>query len=231
MMDGRVRANLTACSMEYEDKQITVTTSPICNNRCTANAGDGKITGWEFDGMAALTDNLVWNVAVGILDAEWDDITNPSAGVTEASPFSAAPDLTWNTGLRLSNELASGASIVTSLDYSYSDEHASSPQDSTTLYIPDYDLVNFRVKWISPDGDYELSVFCSNCADEEYVRAGNGWAGGTWNTFFPYKEDNTPPYTANTQNPLRNAAPGITIVHVGAPRMWGAQFRYNFGDN
>ena len=231
LFDGRVRANLTAFSMDYEDKQITVTTSPICNNRCTANAGDGKITGWEFDGMAAITDNLLWNLGVGVLDAKWDAITNPSAGVTTSSPFSAAPDLSWNTGLRLTNELASGASIVSSLDYSYTDDHASSPQDSTTLYIPNYDLVNLRVKWISPDGDYEVSLFCSNCADEKYVRAGNGWAGGTWNTFFPYKEDNTPPYTANTQNPLRNAAPGITIVHVGAPRMWGAQFRYNFGVN
>jgi iron complex outermembrane receptor protein len=231
LFDGRVRANLTAFSMEYKDKQITVTTSPICNNRCTANAGDGKITGFEFDGMAALTDNLVWNLAVGTLDAKWDAITNPSAGVTTSSPFSAAPELTWNTGFRLTNELTSGASIVTSVDYAFTDEHASSPQDSTTLYIPDYGLMNLRIKWISPDADYEVSLFCSNCADEEYVRAGNGWAGGTSNTFFPYKEDNTPPYTANTQDPRRNAAPGITIVHVGAPRMWGAQFRYNFGDN
>jgi iron complex outermembrane receptor protein len=229
--DGRIRANLTAFTMDYQDKQITVTTSPICNNRCTANVGDGKIDGWEFDGAAEITDNLMWNIGIGTLDASWDAITNPSAGVTSSSPFSAAPDLTWNTGLRLTNSLASGAEIVTNLDYSYTDQHASSPQDSTTLYIPEYDLLNFRVRWISPDGDYELSVFCSNCADEKYIRAGNGWAGGTWNTPFPYKEDNTPPYTANTQNPLRNAAPGITIVHVGAPRMIGAQFRYNFGAN
>jgi iron complex outermembrane receptor protein len=229
--DGRVRANLTAFAMDYKDKQITVTTSPICNNRCTTNVGDGKIDGFEFDGMAAITDNLTWNIAVGTLDARWDDIQNPSAGVTTSSPFSAAPDLTWNTGLRLTNDLSNGAELVTSLDYAYTDTHATSPQDSTTLYIPEYDLVNFRIKWISPDGDYEVSVFCSNCTDEEYVRAGNGWAGGTWNTPFPYKEDNTPPYTANTQDPLRNAAPGITIVHVGAPRMFGAQFRYNFGDN
>lgn len=231
LFDGRVRANLTAFNMDYQDKQITVTTSPICNNRCTANVGDGKITGWELDGMAAITDNLVWNLGVGILDAKWDAITNPSAGVTFSSPFSAAPDLTWNTGLRFTSELSGGASLVTSLDYSFTDEHASSPQDSTTLYMPDYDLMNARIKWVAPDGDYELSLFCSNCLDEEYVRAGNGWAGGTWNTPFPYKEDNTPPYTANTQNPLRNAAPGITTVHVGAPRMWGAQFRYNFGQN
>lgn len=228
--DGRIRANLTAFTMDYENKQITVTSSPLCASRCTANVGDGKIDGWEFDGMAAITDNLIWNIAVGILDARWDDITNPSAGVTPSSPFSAAPDLTWNTGLRWVNDLNNGAQLVSSLDYAYTDKHATSPQDTTTLYMPEYDLVNFRVKWISPEGDYEVSVFCSNCTDEKYVRAGNGWAGGTWNTFFPYKEDNTPPYTANSYNPLRNAAPGITIVHVGAPRMIGAQFRYNFGD-
>lgn len=230
LFDGRIRANLTAFSMDYQDKQITVTTSPICNNRCTTNVGDGEITGWEFDGMAAITDNLIWNIGVGILDAKWDQITNPSAGVTTASPFSAAPDLSWNTGLRLTSDLSSGASIITSIDYAYTDDHASSPQDSTTLYIPDYGLANARIKWVSQDGDYEVSLFCSNCFDEEYVRSGNGWAGGTANTPFPYKEDNTPAFTANTLNPLRNAAPGITIVHVGAPRMWGAQFRYNFGE-
>jgi len=230
LFDGRVRANLTAFSMDYEDKQITVTTSPVCNNRCTTNVGDGKITGWELDGMAALTDNIIWNLGVGILDARWDSITNPSAGVTTSSPFSAAPDLTWNTGLRFTADLSSGASVVTSLDYSYTDEHATSPQDSTTLYMPEYDLMNARVKWVSPDGEYEMSLFCSNCLDEEYARSGNGWAGGTSNTFFPYKEDNTPAFTAGGQDPRRNAAPGITIVQVGAPRMWGVQFRYNFGD-
>jgi iron complex outermembrane receptor protein len=215
--------------MDYQDKQITVTTSPICNNRCTANVGDGKITGWEFESAAALGDNVVWTLGVGILDAEWDDISNPSAGVTKSSPFSAAPDLTWNTGLRWTADLSGGSSVVTSLNYAYTDEHASSPQDSTTLYIPEYDLLNLRVKWVSAEGDYEFSVFCNNCADEEYVRAGNGWAGGTFNTFWDLKGNDTPPYTANTQNPLRNAAPGVTIVHVGAPRMIGAQFRYNFG--
>lgn len=230
LFDGRVRANLTAFSMDYQDKQITVTSDTRCNNRCTTNVGDGKITGWELDGQAALGDNVVWTLGVGILDAEWDTISNPAAGVTTASPFSAAPDLTWNTGLRFTANLGGGSSIVTMLDYAYTDEHATSPQDSTTLYMPEYDLLNLRVKWESADGDYAFSVFCHNCADEKYVRAGNGWAGGTWNTFFPYKEDNTPPYTANTQDPLRNAAPGITIVHVGAPRMIGAQFRYNFGD-
>jgi iron complex outermembrane receptor protein len=228
--DGRVRANLTAFSMDYQDKQITVTTAPECNNRCTTNVGDGKITGWEFDGMAALGDNVIWTLGVGILDAEWDDISNPSAGVTKSSPFSAAPDLTWNTGLRFTADLSGGSSIVTSLDYSYTDEHATSPQDSTTFYMPEYDLFNFRVKWISSDGGYEFSVFCSNCADEEYARAGNGWAGGTDNTFWDFKGSDTPPFTANTQDPRRNAAPGISIVHVGAPRMIGAQFRYNFGN-
>jgi len=229
MFDGRLRANLTAFSMDYQDKQITVTTSPICNNRCTTNVGDGKITGWEFDSMLAVTDNIIWNLGVGILDAKWDSITNPSAGVTTSSPFSAAPELTWNTGVRFIAELGSGASIVTSIDYAYTDDHATSPQDSTTLYIPSYDLMNARIKWVSSDGDYEVSLFCSNCLDEEYARSGNGWAGGTSNTFFPYKEDNTPAFTANTLDPRRNAAPGITMVQVGAPRMMGVQFRYNFG--
>jgi iron complex outermembrane receptor protein len=230
LFDGRVRANLTAFSMDYQDKQITVTSDTRCFNRCTTNVGDGKITGWEFDGMAALSDNVVWTLGVGILDARWDEISNPTAGVTKSSPFSAAPDLTWTTGLRFTADLSDGASVITNLDYAYTDEHATSPQDSTTLYMPEYDLLNFRVKWRSADSNYEISLFCSNCTDEEYVRSGNGWAGGTSNTFFPYKEDDTPPYTANTQDPRRNAAPGITIVHVGAPRMVGAQFRYNFGD-
>tara|TARA_R110002049_G_scaffold54869_20_gene152394 strand:- start:14 stop:2476 length:2463 start_codon:yes stop_codon:yes gene_type:complete len=230
-LEGRIRANLTAFSMDYQDKQITVTTAPECVNRCTTNVGDGKITGLEFEGMAAITDNLVWNLGVGSLDAKWDNITNPSAGVTEASPFSAAPELTWTTGLRYTADLGNGSSIVTSLNYAYTDDHATSPQDSTTLYIPEYDLLNARVTWKFSDGDYELALFCTNCTDERYVRAGNGWAGSTYNTNFPYKELDTPAFTEGGADPRRQAAPGITIVSVGAPRMVGAQFRVNFGAN
>ena len=74
-------------------------------------------------------------------------------------------------------------------------------------------------------------MYCTNCADEEYITGGAAWAGGTSNTVFPYKPDNHPAYVFTgiaSLNPRGNAPPAITLVNVGVPRQVGVEFRYRF---
>lgn len=230
---GRVRANLTGFTMDYTDKQLTVTTAPICARRCTTNVGSAEISGIELEAIVLLTDSLRFNVGYGHLDAKWDKLDNLTAGVEGDSPFSRAPDnsLTW--GLLHTFDMGSGASIVSSMNYSYTSEQQSSGQDSTTLTIPSYKLYTARLAYISPDGNWQASLFCSNCMNEKYITGGAAWAGGTANTQFNYKPDNHPAYTdadpnLADQNPAANAPPAITLVNIGAPQMFGLDFTYNF---
>ena len=230
--DGRIRANITVFEMDYSDKQLTVTADDRCNRRCTINVGDATISGIEIEAIALLTDNLRFNLGYGGLDAEWDTYTQ-FAGVENDSPFSRAPENSFTAGLRHNFDLAMGGSLISSVNYSYKDDQQSSGQDSTTLTIPSYDLVTARLAYISPEGNWEASLFCNNCTDEKYITGGAAWAGSTAGSGFNYKPVNHPAYvnsdpSVGDQNPRNNAPPGITLVNIGAPRMIGVDFSYSF---
>ena len=230
---GRLRANITYFDMEYDDKQLTVTTDDRCARRCTINVGSAEISGIEFEMQALLTDSLQFNMGAGTLDAKWSDLQNTFAGVEFDSNFSRAPDLGYNLGLIQTWSLNNGASLRGSIDYAYKDEQDSSGQDSTTLRIPEYDLVNLRVAYTSADDSWTASFYCNNCADEEYITGGAAWAGSTAGSGFTYKLPNHPAYVdtsdlINDQNPRANAPPGITLVNIGMPRVIGVDFSYRF---
>ena len=230
--NGRIRANITLFEMDYSDKQLTVTSDARCNNRCTINVGDATISGVEIEAIALLTDNLRLNLGYGGLDAEWDSYSQ-FAGVENDSPFSRAPENSFTAGLRHEWGLSMGGSLVSSVNYSYKDDQQSSGQDSTTLTIPSYDLITARIAYVSPEGNWEASLFCNNCTDEEYITGGAAWAGSTAGSGFNYKPVNHPAYvnsdpSVGDQNPRGNAPPGITLVNIGAPRLIGVDFSYSF---
>ncbi len=229
LLDGRLRTNITYFDMDYTDKQLTVTTSPICARRCTTNVGDASISGLEIEAIALLTDNLRLNLGYGSLDAEWSDIQNVSAGVESDSAFSRAPDSSLTLGLQHTFGMDSGGSLISSVNYATKSEQQSSGQDSTTLTIPEYEIVTARLAYVSPDGNWEASLFCTNCFDEEYITGGAAWAGSTDGSGFDYKPSSHPAYNGTAVlNPAGNAPPGITLVNIGAPRMLGLDFTYNF---
>lgn len=228
---GRLRANITYFDMDYEDKQLTVTTDPTCASRCTTNVGSAEISGIEVELQALVTDSLQFNMGAGTLDAKWSSIDSLAAGVEFDSNFSRAPDLGYNLGLIQTWDLSNGASLRGSIDYAYKDEQDSSGQDSTTLRIPEYDLFNVRLAYTSADDRWTASLYCNNCADEEYITGGAAWAGGTSGSGFTFKPDNHPAYVntgIRSLNPAGNAPPAITLVNIGMPRTIGVDFGFRF---
>ena len=218
--------------MEYDDKQLTVTSDDRCARRCTINVGSADISGFEFEMQALVTDSLQFNLGAGTLDAKWTEIVNPvAAGLEFDSNFSRAPDLGYNLGLIQTWNMNNGATLRGSIDYAYKDEQDSSGQDTTTLRIPEYDLFNVRLAYTAADDSWTASLYCNNCADEEYITGGAAWAGGTANSGFFYKPDTHPAYV-NTgfraSDPRGNAPPGITLVNISMPRVIGVDFNYRF---
>ncbi|MBN4075632.1 MAG: hypothetical protein COA71_08530 [SAR86 cluster bacterium] len=237
MMDGRLRANATYFFTDNTDKQITVAptvaapgsagfVSP-CFGRCIFSAGDAEIQGIEIDVAFAATERLQLHGNLGTIDAKWVRVV-PGGPARLGSTMAYAPELSYNVGGVYHLPMASGANLSFLLDYSFKDEQESSQQDSTTLTIPSYDLLTLRLKYEDPDGRWEASVFCTNCADEEYITGGNAWGGSTDNTVFNYKPANHPGFLGGNTSPNFIVVPEVSYVLVGAPRMMGVDFRYNF---
>jgi len=225
LFNRRLRINATYFYSEYKDKQITVAAAPFCNNRCTTNAGDAVLQGFEIESRALLFDSLSIFANVGYLDAKWETISNPTAGVTLDSPFSRSPKWTVSTGFDQKFDLGRGKALEASAAYSYQSEQESSPQDATTITIPGRGLVTARLSLQLDEGDWKISLFCNNCLNKEYITGGAAWAGGTGNTFpqFNFKPD-----AGVVGNPLGVAPPSITYVNVGEPRAFGLQVRKKF---
>jgi len=233
-VDNRIRINATFFTMDYYDKQITVAPTSAqagfvnpCFDRCILNAGDGEIDGAELETLFAVTDRFELHANVATLDAAWTRVV-PGAGVSLSSDFALAPELSYNAGGRFDVPTRSGATISMMADWSFKDQQETSPQDSTTLTLPDYGLLTLRLKYTSTDGVWDASVFCSNCADEEYIFGGSAWGATTANTIYEYKPLNHPAFVSGGINPYLIVVPDISYVLVGAPPMWGIDFRYNF---
>ena len=233
-LDDRVRINVTYFTMDYYDKQITVAPTSAqagfvnpCFDRCILNAGDGEIDGVELETLFAVTDRFELHANAATLDAAWTRVV-PGAGVSLSSDFALAPELSYNFGGRFDAPTRNGGTVSLMADWSYKDQQETSPQDSTTLTLPEYDLLTLRLKYASADGIWDASVFCSNCADEEYVFGGSAWGATTANTIYPYKPLDHPAFVSGGINPYLIVVPDISYVLVGAPRMWGIDFRYNF---
>jgi hypothetical protein len=84
--------------------------------------------------------------------------------------------------------------------------------------LPDYALVNGRVRYTSASGSWELTVFGSNLTDEVYGSYAARLGGAFW----------------DSANPVAGggiAAPPRSALSVtrGRPREYGVTFQYNFG--
>jgi iron complex outermembrane receptor protein len=230
----RVRLNATYFTMDDNDKQITVApTTAIssfinpCVGRCILNAGDAAMDGWELESVFAVTPRFQLHASAATLDARWTKIA-PGTGVALASNLALAPKLSYEVGGRFDVPLHSGGTISLLLDQSFKDDQETSPQNDTTLTVPSYHLMTLRAKFTNSDGRIEAGVFCTNCTDEQYIIGGSAWAGTTANTVFDYKPLNHPGFVAGGIPPYLVVVPDITYVLVGAPRMWGLDFKYNF---
>lgn len=127
--DGRVRANLAAFFMDYEDLHVRTTLfDPNSGSqvRTFFNAGSAEASGFEAELSALASDRFVIQASVGFLDTQYnEDVVDEFRGdvllvVGEALPF--APELSYSLSAIYSAPLANGHELRLRADYSWRDE-------------------------------------------------------------------------------------------------------------
>jgi iron complex outermembrane receptor protein len=84
--------------------------------------------------------------------------------------------------------------------------------------LPDYSLVNARVRYTSAGGTWALTLFGNNLTDEVYANYASRFGGGFWDAA-------NPAVGGGIAVPLRSALSATR----GRPREYGVTFQYNFG--
>jgi iron complex outermembrane receptor protein len=235
-LEGRLRVNLTYFDMAYRDRQgpiqIPDTTSPTGFRIQLVNTGDVDLDGLELEGQIAATDNLTIDFSAGNVDSL---VLDPCANSGEFL-FPGPVEDSYSIGARWLAPLNSGAAVTFGLSYAYTGPQQTHPGGTTNTCfnpvtgapnpvpgwffdsryeLPDYSLVNARVRFANAGGNWEVSLFANNLTDEVYGNYATRFGGGFWDAAAP----------VGIAVPQRSAL-GITL---GRPREVGVTFQYNFG--
>ena len=177
--DGRVRANLAAFFMDYEDLHVRTTLfDPNSGSqvRTFFNAGSAEASGLEAELTALVSDRFVVQASLGFLDTQYnedviDEFRNDVLLVAgEALPF--APELSYSLSAIYSAPLADGRELRLRADYSWRDDLL---WDATGAADDRDGEDSFGLLNLSATYEFErwsLTAFGRNVTDEVYAMNG-----------------------------------------------------------
>ena len=192
-MDGRGRANIAVFRSEFDDIQFSVYTGL---NFIIDNAGEAVSQGIEIENTYALTESITSNISLTFLDAEYGKGA-PNGG--EGEELSHAPEVAATIGLDYDKPINDQLALYGKFNYNYMGSHNMDYGSEITQDA--YGVLSLQLGLRDAEGVWSATLWCDNCADEEYVT-------------FVY---NAPGYYDNTNN-----------GYSGAPRTYGLTVSANF---
>ncbi len=231
-LDRTLSWNIAAFYQTFEDYQVDIADEVGIGNS-VQNAAEAEIQGVETELVWLANANLTLTGNISYIDATWDDYKNAeclrpqfqreqctvnvdeNGNTTRTQDLSGedlnyAPELTYNLSATWSDTFAGGWEWYVRGEYVYRDDQYFFPDLDPDLYGDDYDLWNATAGITSPSGDWTLTIWGKNLADEDYL------SGGSRNR----------DATTSSINPITNVE-GYR-VNVGEERTYGATLRYAF---
>ncbi len=196
---GRLRLDGAAFFSDYRDIQFSASLN--IDGMLVAvfqNAGQAEAAGFELELSARPARGFDLAAGLGYIDTEYTELENVD-GATLDGVFPKTPEWTFSFSPQYAFPVRGGGTVTLRADYSYRSEVFNDVANSPQIVQDGYGLVNARAAWASQSGDWELALFGTNLADEEYLEHG----------FFA-------------------AAFGAAIGTAGRPREWGASVRRRF---
>ena len=200
-LDRRLRANLAAFYMIYEDMQlaqnyILPSGSPV--GTTIYNVAESEIWGTELELEALLSENLSLKASAAYLSAEYEDFITSDGADLSGERLQNAPKWTASAGLNYEIPVGPGYAEA-SLLYRYTGEkYLQGLSNPAIVEIQDTSLLNANIRWTPNSERWSAEVWANNLLDERYIDS------VTWN-------------------------PGLfTQVFYQAPREYGITLRYKW---
>jgi len=173
--NGSAQLEVVGYSYDYTDhQQLLVCSTAQGPAGCVVN-GDATVQGLSATYRTFLSDNTNLGFTYAYTDATWDKfldtaccgVANPYDRSGQQMPFSAENNILVNLDHVQNTQMGE---INYNLNVSYKDEYSVQLDrwDGVTM-VDDLTLVNANVSLMTNSG-IEVSAFCTNCIDEEYLR-------------------------------------------------------------
>lgn len=185
-MENKVQLNATFFHNDYTDLQIAASVPGLGFTRF--NVDKTKTSGLELDMRFQPTDRFEITANLGLLEAEYQELTLQQAGglTNNGVPCAGgvvtiqcaldldlknAPDYKANIAANYSVPMASGEILITG-DVSFEDDSWNLVANSPFNALSDIPtLFNARVAYTPDDSFWNVALWAKNITDEEYFRA------------------------------------------------------------
>jgi iron complex outermembrane receptor protein len=203
--DGRARTALAIFYSDYEDVQVPSSVAIDTNGDgvddsfagATTNAAKATIQGAELEGVFQFTDAFSATLAVGYIDAEYDEWLVSDGGtppalidVSDQFDFQNTPETSGNLALRYEWPLGlfgNDGSLALIGSVTHRGDTQQFEAADPLLDQPSYEIYDASLVWTSSDRRYQAGLHGRNLGDEEYKIAGYNFptlGGGTITAFY-----------------------------------------------
>lgn len=218
--DGALTVNAAVYLTKIDDMQREVNqSSPTAGvSQFILNTADAEILGFEAEGRARVTDNLIFTANLGIIDDDYKSVAFDisSDGVIDdadtALRLPRVPEITWGVGLIHELILPAGA-IVSRVNYQFRDEFAYT--DNNFGWIQAADNLDANITWETPMDGLSVSIYGKNLLDQ--VQAGG-------DTQLPFGG----PLSNGVNRPFDAYPAGGTLSPLSKGRQIGAEMTFEF---
>ena len=218
--DGALTVNAAVYLTEIDDMQREVNqSSPAAGvSQFILNTADAEILGFEVEGRARVTDNLIFTANLGIIDDDYKsvafDISSDGAidDADTALRLPRVPEVTWGVGMLHELILPNGA-IVSRVNYQFRDEFAYT--DNNLGWIQAADNLDANITWETPMDGLSVSIYGKNLLDQ--VQAGG-------DTQLPFGG----PLSNGVNRPFDAYPAGGTLSPLSKGRQIGAEMTFEF---
>lgn len=208
LFDNRLRLNLAGFYNDYKSIQLPLSDcTEYGGGPCAviANAGDGKIWGFEAELYAEPADGLTIDASLTLMGSEYSNISPAVGGTINAGSPIVSPQTQASAGIQYEADLGNSGSITPRFDIAYRGKTFLSTTlnavDPSLEYADAYTLGNARLTWRNVQRDLELALEVTNVFDTYYQ---------------PFRFDAV------------YAFAGTAYAQVGKPREWRVSVKKTF---
>ncbi|WP_371195867.1 TonB-dependent receptor [Glaciecola sp. SC05] len=174
-----LRANITYFNLDHQDRQyisVLPVSSPTDLNQILGNVGQSRASGIEAEVTWVATEALSFDLALGFIDAEFEEVISLDANgqevdISDAFAISNTPEYTANLSVNYGLETSIGF-VMLSATYYYRDDYNIDETADSLLSQEGYGLFNVSATWESDSGNYYAGLHLKNLTDEEYLVGG-----------------------------------------------------------
>ena len=186
LLEGRMRANISAFSYDYENLQFQ-STDPDIYRGGVANIPESEMSGLELELIGVLSDSLTMDLRVAFLDteitADYEALDNIKAERyffgeeplryalrenIKGNQLAKSPEFTANLGLQYITELESGRTLRSTAELIHRGDFQQRVFNSPFVdKVDEYTVLNFTASLDLNDDNWGLDLMLLNATDED----------------------------------------------------------------